>query len=313
MKIAFLSRQVKWGKNPFVEKRNEKAFKAFAIQAKKKGITVHFVTPKYLQEQHVGKSWVYDKRWKLVDNKIKVKLVYSVINYNDSSIKIWKQIEKQVKLVNSFKLVDLCFDKWKTAKFVPKKSHAQTFLVNNLSELKSAVKKIETKKIVLKPRYGLRGLGVKIVSKTNLPKKVEKNTLAQEFIETKTRIAGLRGEKRSDLRLMMINDQIDHAYLRVPPKGSLKANCALGAKKIIVPLEELTIEVLEVAQKVVQKISKQIHGRPKIYSIDFLITQKNVPIVLELEAMPGFFYYDGTEKIRDNYLKNIFIELKKNI
>jgi len=310
MKIAFLSRQVKWGKKPFVEKRTENAFKAFSIQAKKQGIIVHFVTPKYFQEDFVVKSWVYNKKWQMIERKTKVKLVYSIINYSAGSMEIWKRIEKKVKLINSFHLVDLCFDKWKTAKFVFKKNHAQTFLVNNLLELRSAVRKIKTKKIVLKPRYGLRGLGVKIISRANLPKKIEENTLVQEFIETKTRFPGMRGEKRFDLRLMMINEQIDHAYLRVPPKGQLKANCALGAKKVIIPLAELPLAVLEVGQKIAQKIKQQIPEVPKIYSIDFLITQQGVPLVLELEAMPGFFHYDGTEKIRDNYLKNIFAELK---
>ena len=190
----------------------------------------------------------------------------------------------------------------KLAKFIPKEQHPQTFLVNSLKELKEEVKNIKSDKIVIKPRFGLRGIGVELYSKDKLPSEVDKDTIVQEFIELKK-----MGGRSYDLRLMMINNRLDHAYYRLAPKGSFKANCTLGAQKKNVNIESLPAEVWAIAGMIDRKLERFY---PRIYSIDLIRDKLGKYYILELESMPGFYHYTGAQaKFRKNYLNNIFKSL----
>jgi glutathione synthase/RimK-type ligase-like ATP-grasp enzyme len=304
-KIVFLSRSVRWGDKPFRDQITEKAFVLFAKEGWNNNVEVRFTSPTKIKQGVVSEYWVYNNKWIYFSKEFNPKVVYSYLAYNDKNKKVLGGIdnEKTIKLINPLQFVQLCFDKWKFVKFLSNKLHPQTFLVNNKSELKQALKKIKTEKIVLKPRFGLRGKDVWIGKKVDIRYKVGKNTLVQEFVKSKKSFLGQTGES-FDLRLLMINDKLDHAYIRVASKGSLASNCALGAKKIIVNLRNIPDEVLTIAKQVDKKL---VQFLPRIYSIDFMLGADGRFYVIELESMPGFFHYAGAQaKFRKQYFKNIF-------
>ena len=299
--IVFLTSQVRWGSKPFIKKMTENTFRLFAEAGNSNNVQVAFTSPSMIEKDHVARFWFYQSGWKIKKEKRKVQVVYSYLSYNEKNKKILRSLEKNksIKLINPFPLMALCYDKAKLSKFIDKGQHPQTFLVHSSKELIVAAKKISSAMVVIKPRFGLRGEGVELYNKKNLPKRVLRNSIVQEFIELK-KIKG----RSYDLRLMMINSRLDHAYYRIAPKGSFKANCSLGATKKIVDIEKIPGEAWEIAAKIDKKLEV---FSPRIYSIDLIRDKLGKYYVLELESMPGFYHYTGAQsKFRKNYLNNIF-------
>ena len=302
--LVFLSSQVHWGNKPFNNKLTDNTFRLFAEGGKANNVQVIFTSPKMIEKETVTKFWVYQSGWKLKKEKRKVKVVYSYLSYNEKNKKILNCLEKNknIKLINPFPLMALCYDKKKLSKFINKEQHPQTFSVHSAKEMREATKKIASSKVVIKPRFGLRGEGVELYSKNNLPTKVSKDTIVQEFIEMKK----MNG-RSYDLRLMMINSRLDHAYYRIAPKGSFKANCSLGATKKIVNIDKIPGEAWEIASKTDRKLEE---FSPRIYSIDLIRDKLGKYYLLELESMPGFYHYSGAQsKFRKKHINNIFKSL----
>lgn len=302
--IVFLTTPVIWKGKPFKGEKMDKTFRLFAELGKKNGIQVCFSSPYKVQNGKFVKHWVYNGKWVLKRETLSVKTVYVFLAYQEKIRKVLKELSKntKIRLINDYAFIDLCFDKKSLAKFIPKELHPQTFLVNTRKELVTAVKKIDSSKVVLKPRYGIRGFGVGAYRKNRLPKEVLKNTIVQSFIEM-DKING----RVYDLRLMMINNRLDHAYYRIAQTGSFKTNCSLGATKKIVNLEKIPGEAWEIAAQIDNKVAK--YGT-RIYSIDLIRDKLGKYYVLELESMPGYYHYSGAQsKFRKKYLNNIFKSL----
>tara|TARA_Y100000310_G_C20620166_1_gene782850 strand:- start:1061 stop:1651 length:591 start_codon:yes stop_codon:yes gene_type:complete len=189
---------------------------------------------------------------------------------------------------------------------IPKSAKMKYALIHNKSQLKKILSKFPSKKIVLKPRYGIRGLGIKVVSKKTLPKKIKKDTIVQEFINTAHGIKELNLKQPHDLRVILINGKIHHSYLRLP-QHSFLANCAKGAKKQFVKKKSLPSSVLTLVNFVNKKLKKY---KPSLYSVDVIFENGEIPKIIELEAIPGFMFYKGHEKLRDDTFNTIFNAFK---
>lgn len=304
-KIVFLTAPVSWENKPFKKLRSEKAFHLFSEIGRKNKIQVFFSSPKKLTKNGFEKYWIYsDGQWSLQKKVLKAENIYVFLSFNKNSHEVLKKLSKKkgVKLINDYLFIKLCFDKVALAKFIPQSLHPQTFVVNNKEQLKVAVKKIKTDQIVLKPRYGIRGFGVELCQRIKIKEQSLEDMVVQEFIDMKK-----VGGRVYDLRLMMVNGKLDHAYHRIAKKGSFKTNCSLGASKKIVKLEDLPGEAWEIASLIDKKVEK--FGN-RIYSIDLIQDRNNKYYVLELESMPGFYYYSASQaKYRERYLANIFKSL----
>jgi glutathione synthase/RimK-type ligase-like ATP-grasp enzyme len=184
-------------------------------------------------------------------------------------------------LINNPLLDEFCWDKRIIAEIFPEYT-PKTFLVNTKKGLKLVLPEIRSKKVVIKPRYGTLGKGVIITSKENLPETIEKNTIVQEFVDTSDGIKGVT-EGMHDMRLVMINGKIDHAHVRIPKKGSLTANIALGGKKVFIANRQIPIK----AKKIAKKVDKLFKGfYPRVFSVDFLFDTKGKPYIVECNSQP---------------------------
>ena len=310
IKLGFLfGAKRDWNKKyPFKSKRSNKAFAIFSTVGMKNGFQVFFANGNWYKDKKLLKAWYFDKEWKKTANQ-EIDIVYDYFRFTKRNKEIKNKIKKQLMIVNDPEFEELCYNKLKSYSLFPKKTRIKEFLVNNKKELNTILPKLKTEKVVLKPRYGLRGKEIIICDKKKIPKNINKNTIVQEFIDSSSGIKKLEIKGMHDLRILLINGKIDHCYARLPKKGCCLANCALGARKKFIDKKKLPKSVIEIINHINKKISK---FKPRIHSIDFIFDKQQKPFVLELESQPGTYYYDKHEDIRKNFYGNIFKVIKKS-
>ena len=268
-------------------KRALVAWKLFSSIAKKKGFNVLLSNLNEYSNGQLKKAYSFDKKF-VVNEKIDAIFDRSISNKTTDKFK--KKIK--IKIINHPELNRLCWDKLASYKlfhkFMPK-----TFL-----------KKIKGK-VVVKPRYGIAGTGIKI---TNNPGKIKKNYIVQEFVDSSKGYKPLGIKGIHDFRVLIINGKIDHCYARIAKKGSLFANCSKGGTKKYIKNKKIPKSVISIIKTVDNKFKK--YG-DRVYSVDFAFINEK-PMIMELESKPGFAYYDKAKKTRNDFLKKI-IKLFKTI
>ena len=155
----------------------------------------------------------------------------------------------------------------------------KTFLVKNEKDLEKAKKEIKTDKIILKPRFGHGGVGIKIIKKNQFPK-IKTEYVAQEFIDASKGIPKLKIKGIHDLRCVTINGKIAYTYVRVPGHGLL-ANLHQGGKVINVNAPKRVQIIVKKIDSFMKKFGK------RVYSADFFFSKGRYYLV-ELNSKPGF-------------------------
>ncbi|MBW2992960.1 hypothetical protein KY317_00105 [Candidatus Woesearchaeota archaeon] len=289
--IGILFRTLKFNKHPFSKKRIGRAYEVLSKIGKNKRFFIS--TFSNFSKGRLKKAYVFDRTWKIVKNQ-KIDLVLDRMRSSRKTHRQKKKISKKIKIINDIKFSRICWDKLKTYKlfpeFVPKTA-------KKLSRLKS-------KKIILKKRFGIMGKDIGLTYRKRA-KKLKKGMIAQEFIDTSSGIPKLRIKRVHDLRVILINGKIDHFYARIAKKGSLTSNCTKGGRKKFI--KKLPSELIEIIKKIDSKFSKY---KPRIYAVDFVYDKNQKPWVVELESVPGFAYYQGKERMRNKFLRNIISILK---
>ena len=232
---------------------------------------------------YLKKASVFEDKWKTVENQ-KIDLIFDRARSNPETNKLKENIK--IKIINDSELNNLCWDKLKTYELFPDLVPKTT---KKISELKG--------KIIIKPRYGIMGKDVRLADNKT---KLKKDFIAQEFIDNSSGIKQLNIKGAHDLRVMIINGEIDHGYVRVAKPGCLTSNCTKGGNKVF--LEKIPKEINDIVKKIDKKISKY---NPRIYAIDFVYDKSQKPWIIELESMPGFSYYDNAEQIRIRFLEKL--------
>jgi hypothetical protein len=214
------------------------------------------------------------------------------------------------KTLNTRDFKILCYDKNMMydyfGEFMPK-----SFRINNKKdffEKLSLFKKNEM--VVLKPTSGLGGKGIFIDSPSNL-KKIDdgifkKEHVLQEFVDTSCGIPGITSG-RHDFRVVIVGGEIVLAHVRTPKEGSLLANASQGGTIKEVLLNKIPEKILEVVEKVQDKIDKKFNF--PVYSIDFGVSCKGDPYIFELNDQIGF----PAPKMKNSkfFIENLIKSLKK--
>ncbi|HAR99877.1 MAG: ATP-grasp domain protein [Candidatus Moranbacteria bacterium GW2011_GWC2_37_73] len=186
----------------------------------------------------------------------------------------------------------------------------KTFVAMNLNDLKIAIEKIKTSKIVAKPLQGSGGFGIVIGNKeTILKEKFIYPMLLQEFVKNENGIPGFseKGEL-ADLRITYINHQPLYALSRIAQGGSLFTNMHQGATSKRVPLEKIPQSVLDVTEKITAKLKMFARAQ---YSLDFFFNEKGEPLFIEMNSVPGLCLIEALndkelqQKDFDAFIENI--------
>ncbi|MEA3430396.1 MAG: hypothetical protein U9R08_03935 [Nanoarchaeota archaeon] len=293
--------------HPFINPKRNQVFPIFLRAGEKKGLNVFIsrfkeFNPKTRRVKH---AWVFDKGWKVVKNK-KVDLMYYHGKNADSEIIGKKAVAESLKMINHPDIEVLCDDKAVTALKFPDIS-PKSFLINSHYDLQKAIKFIRTRKVVLKPRYGSFGNNVLIIDKNKLHGGIQKGTILQEFIDSSNGIRKFRFSGYHDLRVVVVDGKIDHAYIRIAPNGSFTANMTRGALKKYIEPDKLHRSVKNLIKYIDSELK---HYGSRIYSADFMFDKHQKPWLVEMNSKPGTLYYDNNPKVRLKYYKNIFKSLK---
>lgn len=284
----------RWYKEkPFKKNSNCKAYKIFAKKGYDKGVRVLFAFyNEYRKGGILRRSWEYDfsnNKWKRVLNQ-EVNIVYGRFNaaaFKDNKKNLHVEnlkykIAEDISVINHPELEEFCWDKRIVAEVFPEYS-PKTFVVNTRKGLDTVISCINSDKVVVKPRFGTLGEGVMIVDKKDLPLKVLRNTLVQEFIDTSKGFEGISNGVH-DLRIIIANGKIDHAHVREPIKeGVFTANMSLGGTRRFISKSLLPLSVLKIVKDVDHVLEKYY---PRLYSIDIMFDENKRPFIVECNSSP---------------------------
>ncbi len=265
-----------------------------------KGWQVFVLTRKTYQGKGIfNGAWRVNKgkfsRW---EKPVKIDLVYDRV----AGMKFPSKHDPAMVVVNrrDFKL--LCYDKWLTFKeigqFMP-----QTIWVGEQKNLASALNKIKTSWVVLKPHNGMKGIGVYAGPKEKAfdfefsDKKQYCQYIAQEFIDTSGGIPGIT-KGLHDLRVVIVNGEMVWAHVRTPPAGSFRANVAQGGSITELNCSKLPASVKKIALQIAEKFYEEFDN--PIYSIDFGMGEDG-PKIFELNVQIGFPLWEM--RARDRFLQ----------
>jgi len=292
-------------KTPCDRKVEEDAFKEFSKVGLKQGFEVFFTYIRFLDGNKVKYGWILkNNKW----IKVKDKEIDYIYRYFDPLWdKIFKKLTKgfNIPSINKKELDYFCWDKFKTAKKF-KKFCPKTYLVKDIHDLKKAFSKIKGK-VVLKPRFGVQGIGAVVLNKFKKIK-IKEEMVAQEFIDTSNGIPELKIKGVHDLRVILLNGKIEHSYVRLAEKGDFRSNCAKGGHKIFV--KKIPKAVIPIINKVNKKFKKFI---PRLHTVDVIFDENGKVYLMELESQLGTYYYKGKEKLRRDYYSNVFKAIQKDV
>ena len=302
-------------KLPFKKSSANKVYSVFAKKAEAHGMNAFFAKYDSYEKGKLKSCWYFDKEWKKASNQ-EIDIVYSrfaaTIYKNNKKDKLAERFKykmaKEITLMNHPILDEFCWDKRIIAEVFPE-HNPKTFLVNTLRGLKIVLPEIKSKMVVIKPRYGTLGKEVIITEKTNLPEKIDKNTIVQEFIDTSKGIKRIT-KQTHDMRVIVANGKIDHAFIRIPKKGLLTANVSLGGKKIFIDKKLIPTRAIKVIKKV-DDLFKKVY--PRLYSVDLMFNTKGKPYIVECNSQPMIDKYAFGRYADTSFYDRLFETIKVSI
>jgi len=249
----------------------------------------------------------YNGKGRVVRNR-KVDVLFDFALKNKKWDKIKEKIKNEIKIFNHPELNKICWDKYRCSKVFSQFMN-ETFLVNNKRQLKEAIKKIDSYWILIKPRFGIKGRNIMLITRDN-PVDVEKNSVVQKFVDSSNGIPCLDVEGVHDLRVVTLSGRIDHAYIRSPKEGFI-ANVARGGHSTYISKAKLPENVVQIVRKIDKRMKR--YG-PRLYTVDMVFDENNKPVVIELESVPAINYRSPSlKKVHGGFIKRIFdtiLELK---
>ncbi len=239
-----------------------------------------FIAPWLMYKDGVLKKAVtFDGKWKTAKN-VKVNAIFDKFPFNPITKKFRKNLK--VPIINSPEFEEFCKDKLATYRafpgIVPK-----SLLVNCIKDYRKKLNHISTSRVVIKPRYGLGGVGVRIINKSSKPGRIPKNTIIMEFVDSGKGNKSLGAKGTYDIRCVVINGRIEHCLCREARKHYL-TNYHQGGRLWFVDKSKVPGNVMDIVRRIDKKVKKFI---PRIYTADFMIDPYGKPWLIEMNSKPG--------------------------
>jgi glutathione synthase/RimK-type ligase-like ATP-grasp enzyme len=138
--------------------------------------------------------------------------------------------------------------------------------------------------LVVKPRTGRRGEGVYFGTKDELLSMEHRYpVILQEFVET---LGGfMYPDRRHDIRIVILNGKIAHAFARFTRDDTYRANISQGGDYLELPYKEIPLKLREIAEKIAKDIKSKYEN--PFYSIDFGIAKEGI-YIFEMNNRIGF-------------------------
>lgn len=275
-----------------------KSFEYWHTEGLKRGVSIYRASFHWYDQEkhHFTKAWCFrDGTWKKVMGPIIPDMVHDrTAGKNDYALHSAKlAMAAHTKVFNhpNFRvLLDNKLSQYLLlGEFMPK-----SFVAHSKQELKKNIKNIKGLHVVLKPLYGSGGSGIIIGEReAALRKKITYPVLVQEFIDGSNGIPGLQQKTLADLRIVFINHKPLYALTRVAKKGSFFTNFYKGAQEEMVPLHKIPASARTAVKKICKKLSAFSECQ---YSLDFIFTKNNKPVLIEMNTNPGTWPIPHIEK-----------------
>lgn len=260
----------------------------------KKGIQAVIVRGNtYLKKGKFSHYFIWNKQ-KNTYEKINKPITVDIIWNRDSENTIPRIMD--CLILNHPDFDEVCRDKLRSYEILSKFS-AQTFLVNSYADVEKLLPKINSKKIVLKPRYGEGAYGVYVLSRAEITSKLYtdwENIILQEFLDSSDGIDGLV-DGLHELNIVMINGKFAGARIKKPPKGKFISSATGAVIGKVWGIKRRDIP--SALWKEVQKIDKVFSNYPlRLFRADFVHTINGDYKLIEINSRPGVMHPDKEGK-----------------
>lgn len=303
-----------WRKSrPFETDRYRYSYEYFYTLCKKNGIQMLRASYQwYDYEKHLFKhAWIFEEagnKWRRVKN-VRPNLIYDKTKSRMEVYYKKELIKKHYPFINDLDFTKIIDDKFVTSLIFAKWSK-QSWLVNNLQDVKFFCKQLKSDKFLLKPLSDSGGKGIQILNKKSLRiKSFDKPHIIQEFIDSSCGIPDIC-QGMHDLRLVFINDKLMYSYVRQPKQGSYLANISQGASFQIVSKNKLPKNI-----KPIINYANRIFSsfNPRIFTIDLMFDKDSHPWIIELNSMPGLFFSEEERPYMIEMYKELLKVFKKKL
>lgn len=209
-------------------------------------------------------------------------------------------LDHRIPIVNPLALSDLCTDKLASYELLPQ-YFAPTFKLEEATLYQHLINipyhsDLSTAQLILKPRYGERGKGIKVINLQDLEQYRSRKPvdyLVQPIINTETGIPALGIKGRHDLRILIHNGQIVQVYARIPPAEQLISNTSYGGQIHYFEVAALPQRIRQFVLGVDQHFT---HYTPRFYSIDIGVSPTGRIWIFEFNTMPGIVWKPDCEQ-----------------
>lgn len=303
--VAFLwwENEVEWDQEkPFNKEWKNKDYAEYTELLREKDVRVVCGEYRWYSNGKMRKAfrWNGDK-WEKIEN-IEIDGVYDLFRHDREKYGLKKQMQDEVKVLNDPEVAELCQDKLKTYReFKNMMSETEKASENNIRDMLS-----RNNKVVLKPRYGSGGHGIKKAETFSDIENCDlKDYLVQEFIDTEG-IEEFGVDGPHDLRMLLVNGELINSYIRTPDNG-FRSNVDQGGHVEYVDIENLPESAKDIASSVVKKMEDY---RPYVISVDVMFDSENRPHLVELNSQPGIFVNrPATSKEKEEPARKALVEL----
>lgn len=284
--------------NPFSKDGVEEAYRFFSYEGEKTDVEFYIAHYSWYSDGELERAHFFNgQNWVMLEN-VEIDAVFDKFLFNDETEKLKQEISEELPLLNALGLERICKDKLLTYQefpdFVPETKESTE---ENAREFIR-----EDGRAVLKPRYDHGGRGVKVIEGMS---EFEESDLVQRFVDSRKGIEELGVEGPHDLRVILLNGEVEAVFLRLPDEG-LISNLNQGGELRKVDTEDLPEEVSEIVEEVDARMEK---FGDRLYSVDFIFDEEKRPRILELNSKPGLVFY-GDEDIA-RWKKPVISELVK--
>ncbi|MFH1591906.1 MAG: ATP-grasp domain-containing protein [Candidatus Woesearchaeota archaeon] len=265
--------------------------------------------------------WTYNKKWIRHKNK-----AYSNILFDKFTTRSYEQrsklklltSSKDVYMFNNKKIIEMFQDKLNTYKHF-KKFAIPTVDITNLSIAKIQLAKIKLNGLlkkhkyredfssvyIIKDREGAGGFRIfKFDFDTSLKEikkrhrlDIEVNYVLQPFIDGDKSFIFGKYKGFIDVRVILLNNKIIQAYIRIAKRGNFKCNEHQGGNLVYIPKRLIPKDVL----KMIPKITKKLNFKHALYALDFIKSNNGNLYFIEGNTNPGL---DWNHKKKINEIRS---------
>lgn len=309
-KVLILYRIDNWDKpSPIQDSKYRKVAEMMTAMAADRNVEMYHASIRWFKNDRFVKAWQFDEgKWKRVKN-VKPDLIWLKMSITPKVNFLLEEINVKFPFLNPLPfeklndkaLISRIFYKW-----VPK-----TVKILDYKEFKKSYDLLDAQKIVFKPLKGSGGKGVSVVPRknsTSLRNAINRGVV-QRFIDSSYGIKGIvRGYH--DLRLVYLDNKLNHAYVRTPARGKLLANIAQGGKMTMIPVRKLPRQLTKMAKELVGIIA---HYRARYYTLDFIFDKDQRPYLLEMNTMPGAYFNPEDRAFQIKFFNSLIEVFKSRI